>query len=69
MVKSSDDQIVTKRIKKGDYFQKNLKKIRPGYGISPSFYDEIIGQVSNYTINPNEPLTKKHLKTKIKNVD
>ena len=61
---------VTKKIKKGDYFsKKNLKKIRPGYGISPSFYDEIIGQVSNYTINPNEPLTKKHLKTKIKNVD
>ena len=61
---------VTKKIKKGEYFSKsNLKKIRPGYGISPSFYDQIIGQVSSCSINPNEPLKKKHLKNKIKNVN
>ena len=60
---------VIKKIKKGEIFsEKNIKKIRPGYGLSPTYYDKIIGKISNSSIKPNEPLAFRHLKIKYKNV-
>ena len=48
---------VIKSIKKGEKFNfRNIKKIRPGYGISPIFFDQIIGKKSPYNFNSNEPL-------------
>lgn len=38
-------------IKKGDFITKeNTRRIRPGYGISPKFYEEIIGKKVNQDI-------------------
>ena len=57
---------VVKKIKKGNYFSSNnIRKIRPGYGLSPSFYEDIIGKVATCEIKPNEPLTVKMFKGKI----
>ncbi len=53
---------VIKKIKKGDFFSKsNIKRIRPGFGVSPKYYDSIIGKKSRMNINENEPFTKNHL--------
>ena len=49
---------------KWEGFQKNIKKIRPGYGLSPSNFDEIIGKISKYNIKAFEPLVIKHVKLK-----
>lgn len=51
---------VVKNIKKGDLFSKgNIRKIRPGYGLSPIFFDNILGKKSPYKIKANEPLPEK----------
>jgi pseudaminic acid synthase len=53
---------VVKKINKGDYFsKKNLKRIRPGFGISPIYFDKIIGRISKTNIKKNEPFTLKLL--------
>jgi len=52
-----------KDIKKGELFnKKNIKNIRPGYGISPIFYEKVLGQKCMLKIKKNEPLTKHFLK-------
>jgi len=54
-----------KRIKKGEIFtRRNIRKIRPGYGLSPSNFEEIIGKISKYNIKAFEPLAVKHVKLK-----
>lgn len=53
---------VVKNIKKGQYFNKsNIRKIRPGHGVSPIFYEKILGKKSFFNIKAYEPLTKKNL--------
>ena len=48
---------VIKKIKKGEKFtEKNIKKIRPGFGLQPIFFDKLIGKKSPITINAYEPL-------------
>ena len=32
---------------------KNLLSVRPGYGISPKYYDEIIGKKLKVDVNPH----------------
>ena len=45
-------------IKKGELFSKdNLKICRPGFSLSPSTYDEIIGKLARRDIIPGERLT------------
>jgi sialic acid synthase SpsE len=45
-------------IKKGELFSKeNLKICRPGFSLSPSTYDEIIGKLARRDIVPGERLT------------
>jgi pseudaminic acid synthase len=54
---------VVKNLKKGDVFTKNnIRKIRPGYGLSPIYYEKILGKICSFQIKANEPLTKKLLK-------
>tara|TARA_B100001057_G_C22862247_1_gene955003 strand:+ start:2669 stop:3745 length:1077 start_codon:yes stop_codon:yes gene_type:complete len=54
---------IVKKVKKGDKFNNsNLKKIRPGFGISPVFYENIIGQKSNVEIKKGEPLSARLVK-------
>ncbi len=53
---------VVKNLKKGDIYSRfNIRKIRPGYGLSPIYYEKIIGTKCNLKINHGEPLLKKNL--------
>ena len=53
---------VVRKITTGDTLNKfNIRKIRPGYGISASYYEKILGKKSTVNIEANEPLTKKLL--------
>ena len=48
---------VIKNIKKGETLTKNnIKKIRPGYGLSPIYYEKILGRKSPSNFKKNEPL-------------
>ncbi|NLK63091.1 MAG: pseudaminic acid synthase [Fusobacteria bacterium] len=48
---------VVKDIKKGEIFTKdNIRSIRPGYGLPPKYYDEIIGKRAANDINRGLPL-------------
>jgi sialic acid synthase SpsE len=52
-----------KNIKRGEKFSdKNIKIIRPGYGIKPLYFEKIINKKSPYAIKPNVPLKKDLLK-------
>ena len=54
---------VTQNIKKGEKFsEKNLKVIRPNFGLCPSFYESLLGKKSSYNLKKNTPLNKKALK-------
>jgi len=51
-----------KDIAKGECFTKgNIKVIRPGYGMKPKYYEEIIGKNAKDNINCGEPLRKEHI--------
>ena len=50
-------------IKKGEKFtKKNIKIIRPGYGIQPIFFEKLINKKSPSEISSETPLKKKLLK-------
>ena len=52
-----------KDIKKGEKFsEKNIKKIRPGYGIPPYYYEKILNKKSPVNIKTGEPLRYNILK-------
>jgi pseudaminic acid synthase len=52
-----------KDIKKGEKLTRNnIKRIRPGYGIEPIYYEKLIGKTSPYNLAKNEPLNKDMLK-------
>lgn len=38
--------------------EKNIRSIRPGFGMSPIYYYEVIGKKSKYTIKRGTPLTR-----------
>lgn len=49
---------IVEDIKKGDKFsEKNVKSIRPGYGLSPNFIREILGKIAKEDIKKGTPLT------------
>ena len=49
---------VVENVKKGEYFSdKNLRIIRPGKGLSPKYYDSILGKKSARNIERGTPLT------------
>jgi len=44
-------------IKKGEKFtEKNVKSIRPGFGLHPKYYDYILGKTARKDIKKGEPL-------------
>jgi pseudaminic acid synthase len=44
-------------VKKGEVFtDKNLRVIRPGYGLEPKYYDEILGKMAAQDIEEGTPL-------------
>ena len=50
---------VTENIKKGERFSnKNIRRIRPGYGLEPKYYEKLIGKKSPVSLNKGEPLKK-----------
>ena len=50
-------------IKKGEKFTKrNIKRIRPGYGLEPLYFEKLINKKSPMTISRFSPLSKKILK-------
>ena len=52
-----------KDINKGEILtDKNIKRIRPGYGIEPKYYKTLIGKRSHYSFKSGEPITKKIFK-------
>ena len=52
-----------KDIKKGDLFsKKNIKRIRPGNGIPPSYYSLILGKKSPKNIDYGEPIKNEVIK-------
>ena len=47
---------VVKNVKKGEKFNKdNLRRIRPGFGLEPRYYEKIIGKKSKKNINQGTP--------------
>lgn len=49
---------VSKDIKAGERFTKdNIKIVRPGYGLSPKYYEEVLGRVSTKDLERGTPLS------------
>ena len=49
---------LTEDIEKGAlYTEKNVRSIRPGYGLPPKYYDAIIGRTASDSFKRGEPLT------------
>jgi pseudaminic acid synthase len=59
---------ITKDIKKGEKFnEENIKKIRPGHGIEPKFYEKLLRKRSPSNLYFGEPMTYQVLrKLKVK---
>ncbi len=50
---------VTENIKKGEKFNnQNIRRIRPGYGLEPKYYEKLIGKKSPVSLNKGDPLKK-----------
>ena len=50
-------------IKKGEKFtKKNIRVIRPGFGIQPIYFEKLINKKSPFDINGHAPLKKSLLK-------
>ena len=58
MVKFKRSVYVSKDVKKGELFsKKNIRVIRPGFGIKPKYFDLIIGKKSKHDIPAGKPLS------------
>ena len=50
---------VTEDISKGEKFNtKNIRRIRPGYGLEPKYYEKLIGKKTPFRLYKGEPLKK-----------
>ena len=50
---------VCENVKKGDTITKeNIRSIRPGYGLHPKYYDEILGKTFSEDVQRGEPFNK-----------
>ena len=57
---------ISKDIKKGDVFSKdNIRSVRPGYGLHPKYFNEVIGKPSLTDLLKGEPLKFHHFKKNI----
>ena len=58
MVKFKRSVYVSKDIKKGEVFsEKNIRVIRPGFGIKPKYFHLIIGKKSKSNVSAGKPLS------------
>lgn len=49
---------VSEDVKKGDFIsEKNVRSIRPGYGLHPKYYDEILGKKFSTDVERGQPLS------------
>jgi len=54
---------IAQDIKKGEKFTKqNLRRIRPGFGVSPTYYEKILGRKSPFNLKKENPFKKSYLK-------
>ena len=54
---------VVRNIKKGEKFSnKNIKRIRPGHGLEPKYYNKLLGKSSPVRFLKGQPIKKKQLK-------
>ncbi|WP_375732276.1 pseudaminic acid synthase [Vibrio ponticus] len=54
---------IVRDIKIGEVFtEQHVRSIRPGYGIAPKYYDEVIGKTSKKNIGKYTPLKFEHYK-------
>jgi len=54
---------ITKILKKGDKFNiDNIKRIRPGHGLEPKFYEKLLNKKSPSNLSFGEPMKKNILK-------
>ena len=62
---------ITKDIKKGNKFSKyNIRRIRPGYGVPPVYYEKIIGKKSPFNLYKGNPVKMNLIKKlKIKKIN
>jgi pseudaminic acid synthase len=52
-----------KKIKKGEKFSfNNIRRIRPGFGLEPKYFNKLINRKSPYNLSEGEPLKKSVLK-------
>ena len=57
---------VTKNIKKGEKFNiTNIRRIRPGHGLPPKYYEKLIGKKAPMNMFSGDPL-KKNILRKLK---
>lgn len=57
---------VSKDIKEGDRFSEdNIRRIRPGYGLAPKYYEQIIGKTAASNLKKGKPLSFEDIKDKI----
>jgi len=50
---------IVEDMKKGDVFtEKNIRRIRPGFGLAPKFFDEVMGKKVTHDAQRGTPLTQ-----------
>jgi pseudaminic acid synthase len=55
---SSRSVLVTGNILQGEFLtRENIKVLRPGYGLHPKYYNELIGKKANRDLSPGTPLS------------
>jgi len=54
---------VVNHIKKGEKIsKKNIRRIRPGFGLEPKYYEKLLGRKAPFNLKSGEPLRKNILK-------
>ena len=57
-LKNRSSLYVSKKIKQGDLFtNKNISAVRPGLGLHPKHFNEILGKIANKDLNAGQKLT------------
>jgi len=60
--KFSRSLFVVKDIKSGEFFtRENIRSIRPGYGLNPKHYKDIIGKRANTNLGVGTPLNYNYI--------
>ena len=58
-LKNRSSLYVSEKIKKGDFFtSKNISAVRPGLGLHPKHFNDIVGNVASKDLNPGQNLAR-----------